>query len=418
MRVVVIGAGVIGVATAYYLYQNGHQVVVVDRNRQPALGTSFANGGLLTPSMPEPWNAPGCWRTLLTSLIRSDTPLKLHLREIPALLGWGSKFLWNSRSSLFQHNTQTNLQLALLSLRSMADIRLSTGIAYDAASRGTLRIFRDRDSQAVAIRNGSGLASFGLRYEPLSPSEVCAIEPMLAPIASDLVGGIRYPDDEVGDAQIFTSALTDYLRLKGVQFLFDKVVDSFVRTSGGEIAAIGCSPEHIEGDAFVIASGYQSPALTRWLGFDLPIRPAKGYSVTFATAPKNSALNIPVVDDDLHAAIVPIGEKIRLAGTAEFAGADLKISQARVRNLLHLMRSVLPEAEFEPAAGVAWTGLRPMSADGVPIIGRTPVSNLFVNTGHGHLGWTMAAGSGQLLAALINGDSLSLSAVPYGLERF
>lgn len=417
MKVLVIGSGLIGLTTAYFLQKRGHDVRVIERKQGPGRETSFANGALLTPSMPEPWNAPGSWRVLLTSLGRSDAALQLRLRALPSLGTWGLKFLRNSKPALFERNTVTNLHFALFSLKVMESLRRATQIDYGAAAPGTLKIFRSPGALQEAVTAADGLAREGLTFRQLSRADTIGIEPALTPIAGELAGALYYPIDEIGDAHRFCVALAEEARQQGVHFSFRTAV-SELEVRSGRVTAVVTGGERIVADQYVIAAGSYSTPLLRPLGIHLPVRPAKGYSVTFKPRESPGALQIPLVDDDWHAAVVPVSGTIRVAGTAEFAGFDLSLRPERVRNLVNLAQRILPRAGLDPATAKPWCGLRPMSVDGVPIIGQTPISNLWVNTGHGHLGWTMAAGSGQLLADLLSGEVPCVDPNAYSLARF
>jgi D-amino-acid dehydrogenase len=415
MKVTVIGAGLIGISTAYFLRLRGHDVTVIEREKGPGLQTSFANGALVTPSMPEPWNAPGCWRVLLGSLGRSDAPLRLRMDAIPGLTGWGIQFLRNSSPGRYQESCLRNLRLALFSLNVLQDLRRQTGIEYDCTARGSLRLFRNEETLHDALRAADPLLAEGLRLRRLSRAETIALEPALAPIGAQLAGAIHYAADETGDAHRFCNVLAEHATQRGVNFSFGTSV-SRLELGSGHIAAVQTDKGRLVTEQYVVAAGSYSTPLLRPLGLHVPVRPAKGYSVTF-DGPR-SALSIPIVDDGMHAVLVPVGNATRVAGTAEFAGFDLRLRPERIRNLTNLAQKILPHAGLDPATARPWCGLRPLSADGVPIIGPTPISNLWVNTGHGALGWTMAAGSGQLLAELLSRDTPSVDPEPYGLARF
>ena len=417
MKIVIVGSGLMGVATAYVLQQRGHRVVVLERQEGPGRETSYANGTLLTPSMPEPWNAPGCWQVLLGSLCRSDAALQLHWGTLPGLADWGVEFLRNSSIARFERNSLKNLRLALYSLKMTAAVRLQTGIEYARIARGTLRLFREPYSLNRADSTSHRWASEGLAFRTLSAPEAVDLEPALAPIVDELAGAIHYPNDESGDAYRFCVALAEAAGNLGVEFRFGSSVTSLAMRAGSVAGAV-TEHERISGDRYVVAAGSYSVPLLRHIGVRLPVRPAKGYSVTFQRVDARPLLRVPIIDDDFHAAVVPFGEGIRVAGTAEFAGYDLTLPSRRVRNLLRLLQQVLPQARFDPGAASAWCGLRPMSADGVPVIGRTPISDLFVNCGHGPLGWTMAVGSAHLLADVIDGSPASVEAADYELRRF
>jgi D-amino-acid dehydrogenase len=429
VKVVVIGAGLIGLTAAYFLRKRGHGVTVVDRQPGPGLETSFANGSLLTPSMPEPWNAPGCWRMLLTSLSRSDAPLQLRVRTLPSLSSWGIQFLRNSSARRYRENTVRNVRLALHSLRVMASIRQETHLEYGATARGTLKLFRSPAALDEAVTAaGRLLQPEGLRFQPLSRDATIALEPALEPIAGELVGAIHYLGDEAGDAYRFCVALAEHIRKMGVEFSFGTTVKALESSRDGKNITISRlardsrsadnDASSLEADHYLVACGSYSTGLLERLGIRLPVRPAKGYSVTFDVPPGGSVLKVPIVDDDMHAALVAVSNSIRVAGTAEFAGFDLTLRPERVRNVASLAQRILPRAGLDFATARPWCGLRPLSADGVPIVGRTPIENLWVSSGHGHLGWTMAAGSGQLLSELVSGGALSLDPAPYALSRF
>ena len=417
MKVIVIGSGLIGVTTAYFLRRRGHEVTVIDRKEGPGRETSFANGALLTPSMSDPWNAPGSWRVLLASLGRSDAAMQLRLRALPGLAGWGFTFLRNSRVATFERNALSNLRLAQYSLTLMQTLRQQTRINYGRAT-GSLRIFRDPTSLDHASALANRLSSEGLAFRRLSTAEAIELEPVLAPIANHVSGALHYAADETGDAYRFCVALADHARQQGVEFRFRTEVTSLELRSGQVMAAVS-RRERFAADRYVVAAGSYSTPLLRRVGVRLPVRPVKGYSVTIERSSSENLQRIPILDDQLHAVVVPLeGGAIRIAGTAEFTGYDLALSPARIHNLLGLLKEVLPRATFDPGTARPWCGLRAMSADGVPIIGPTRISNLFVNTGHGHLGWTLAAGSAQLLTDLICGDSPSVDAALYAPARF
>ncbi|MGH9643603.1 MAG: D-amino acid dehydrogenase [Terriglobales bacterium] len=417
MRILIIGAGVIGLTSAYVLRRRGHHVTVVDRAEGPGRETSFANGALLTPGMPEPWNAPGSWKTLLGSIARADAPLQLRLHALPNLLAWGFTFLKHSRKSLYERNTASNLRLALYSLTVMRTLRETERIEYGRVAIGALRIFRDAGAFSTARTAAQRLVAAGLGAEELSADETIDLEPALAPIKGSLTGTLYYRDDETGNAYQFCLSLAECLRSQGVEFRFRAVVTS-LETHLGEVTAVNVENARLTADRYVVAAGSYCTSLLQPAGIRLPVRPVKGYSVTFERLPAPDSLRIPIIDDHLHAVVVPLGGAIRVAGTAEFTGYDLSLPPARIDNLVRLLPQVLPYERLDLATGKPWCGLRAMSADGVPIVSPTPVRNLFVNTGHGHLGWTMAAGSAELLADLLEGKQPLLDARPYALERF
>jgi D-amino-acid dehydrogenase len=416
-KALIIGSGLIGVTSAYVLARRGFEVTVLERRDGAGEETSFANGALLTPSMPEPWNTPGSWRLLLKSLVRSDTPLKVRPSALPSLAGWGTAFLRNSSPGRYERNSFHNLTLALHSIARMEDLRRETGIEYGRAAPGTLRVFRDSAAFERAVSWAERLRCGGLEFHRLTAAETVRLEPALDPIRARLSGGIHYPVDEVGDAYKFCVAMAGHCARAGVELRFRTMV-SRLETRGNRVTGVICGGERLTADRYVIAAGSYTPSLLAPLGIRVPVRPAKGYSITVDRPAMEPPLRIPLADDDFHAVVVPLEGVIRVAGTAEFTGFDLSLPQARIRNLLTLLRQVLPQVRLEPGAVKPWCGLRPMSPDGVPIIGRTPLENLWINTGHGHLGWTMAAGSAQLLAELMSGGAPGIEPQPYALARF
>jgi D-amino-acid dehydrogenase len=323
----------------------------------------------------------------------------------------------NSTAARYERNTVKNLTIALHSLEVLASIRQETGIEYGFSSRGSLRVVRNPAALERALAWAEHLRAHGLTFRRLTGDEIVAMDPALAPIGHQLAGGIHYPIDEIGNAYKFTVGLADHARRSGVDFRFRTSVTG-IEMRQGKVAAVLSGGSRFTADCYVIAAGSYSPLLLKQLGIKLPVRPAKGYSITFEHSQLAPPFRQPVADDDFHAVVVPLEKVIRVAGTAEFTGYDLSLPEARIQNLVRLVNLVLPEGRFERAQAKPWCGLRPMSVDGVPIIGRTPIGNLWLNTGHGPLGWTMAAGSGQLLADLLTGGSPRVSADDYGLARF
>jgi D-amino-acid dehydrogenase len=417
VKALIIGSGLIGVTSAYFLARRGWEVTVLDRQDGPGQETSFANGSLLTPSMPEPWNAPGSWRVLLASIGRSDSPLQLRLKALPHLAGWGVRFLRNSSRERYESNCVKNLKLALHSLAVMRRLREEIDIEYGSAVSGTLRIFRDPAQLQRAIVWAERLKAEGVTYRLLTGSEVAAMEPALGPVSGQLAGGIHYPLDEIGNAYKFCVGLAEHARRAGVDFRFRTLVTG-IETRQGKITAVRSGDQEFTADSYVVAAGSYTPLLLKSVGISVPVRPAKGYSLTFERPSPDIPFRVPVGDDDFHAVVVPLEKVIRVAGTAEFTGYDLSLSEVRIGNLVKLVRQVLPTWALDPATAKPWCGLRPMSADGVPIIGPTPIGNLWINTGHGPLGWTMSAGSGQLLSDLLSGGSPAVNPGAYALARF
>ena len=419
MRVVVVGAGLLGLTTALFLKRHGADVVVVDRAEGPGAETSFANGGLLTPSMADPWNAPGILGQMMRWIGDESAPVLLRPQALPALGAWGVTFLRQSKPERFRENLLRNVRLANYTLSVMAGLRDEYDLAYDGACSGSLKLLRDEASLEQAIDMAESLASHGVRFEALDRTRTVAHEPALAPIADDIAGSLFFPDDERGDAHKFCRAIAALLRGLGVSLRFGLEVQS-LRRAGARLTGVVTSEGVLESDVYVVAAGSYSMPLLRPLGLRLPVRPAKGYSITVPAESWRQPPCLPVVDDALHAVVVPLGDRIRVAGTAEFAGFDRQLRPRRIDNLRYLLRQTYPRfsASLDPTQIQAWTGLRPMSADGVPLIGATSIGNLYLNTGHGHLGWTHAAGSAKGLADQIMGQRSAFDIGEYSPARF
>ncbi|MGH8244933.1 MAG: D-amino acid dehydrogenase, partial [Gammaproteobacteria bacterium] len=409
----------IGVSTAYFLGRMGHRVVVLDRREGPGLEASFANGGMVTPSQSEPWNTPGILFKLISWVGREDAPVLLRLSAMPSLLGWGTAFLRHSTEARFRRNVVKNVTLASYSQAILKDLRQNHGLHYDAAQRGTIRMYRDRHSQEHAAGLCNMLRDSGVGCEVLDSQGVIGKEPALAPARDKITGGIFFSGDESGDAYDYCSSLAALAAKHGAVFQFDAGVTGF-RMDGRRIRAVTGSFGELEGDRFVVAGGSESLLILKWLGLDLPVRPVKGYSLTLDVSAWDGRPLVPVIDDRFHIAVTPLTGRLRVAGTAEFCGFDLRLNADRIRNLSSFVADLYPQTAQFTAPGIssAWAGLRPYSCDGVPVMGPTRFENLFLNTGHGHLGWTMAAGSGKLIADLVSGNSPDLDLRPYQLDRF
>jgi D-amino-acid dehydrogenase len=415
----VVGGGLIGVTTAWYLAERGFQVTVLERREATALETSYANGGLVTPSQSDPWNGPGTFIHLLKWLGREDSPLLLRPRALPGLWRWGLKFLWASRAAPWWRSTEANLRLGLYSVAALGELRQRLGLEYESLSRGTLKVFRDPQAFERSVVLARSLAPLGLDYRALTAAEAAALEPLLEPIAARLAGAIHYPTDESGDAHLFTRALEKHAREAGVRFEFGRTVLGF-NTRQGHVTGARVGEGTLQADVYVLAAASLSPRLTRPLGLELPIYPVKGYSVTLPAAGWKRPLTLPLVDFEQKVVITPLGGRLRIAGTAEFAGYDDRLNPRRGANILRHALDLLPEiaAQTGHAEVQNWTGLRPMTPDGPPILGATPYPNLFLNTGHGPLGWTLGAGSARALADLMSGQPPELDLAPFSFARF
>jgi len=416
MRIAVLGGGVIGVTTAYYLARAGHQVTVTERQPAPAMETSFANAGEISPGYASPWAAPGIPWKAIRWLLMQHSPLVLRPTADPDMLSWLIALLGQCTSGRYAINKERLVRLSQFSRDRLIALRAETGIRYDERSRGTLQLFR---TQAQLDGTGKDLAvlrASGLPFETLDRAGCIAAEPGLAGARDPFVGGLRLPQDETGDCFKFTTALAALAAELGVDFRFGVTIQGLdhdgwrivrARTSAGPIAA----------DAYVVALGSWSPRLLRPLGLRLPVYPVKGYSIT---APIRDAALAPVstlLDESYKVAITRLGDRVRVGGMAEISGFSQDLPPRRRATLERSAGSLFPEAADLEAA-TFWSGLRPMTPDSTPVIGPTPLANLHLNTGHGTLGWTMACGSAHVLSDLISGRPPAIEATDLALARY
>ncbi len=417
MKVIVLGAGVVGVATAYYLARAGHEVVVVERRDGVGLETSFANGGQISANHTTPWATPGTPRKALRWLGRTDAPLLFHLRFDPALFAWLARFLANCTAERMRANIRRAMRLALYSRRELMALREREGLEYDQVTRGILHVFRSRTDLDEALPQVELMNRMGCVRHVIDVDECVDIEPALAPVQGSLVGGIYSPDDESGDAYKFTSALASLCEGLGATFRFGTPIRAIV-AEGGRIAGIETAAGRLSADAYVVAAGSYSPLLLKPVGVRLPVYPAKGYSVTIPIGGDGAgAPTVSLIDDEVKMVYSRLGNRLRAAGTAEFAGYDDSVNEPRARFLLAKAMSLFPHCG-DPARAEFWAGLRPATPDGSPVIGRTRYPNLFLNTGHGTLGWTMACGSGRVVADIVSGVEPEMAVDELSIDRF
>lgn len=418
MKVTIIGAGIIGVTSAYFLAKSGHEVEVIDRQNGPALETSFANAGMLTPSMADPWNSPGILFTVLKNIGNSHSGFLLRLKAIPSLIGWGIRFLLNSSKDRFINNMHKSAALSCYSLKILEKIRDELNLDYEGLQTGSVKIFRDPKSMDEYAKLATHLAKHNMRHQILSPDEVVYIEPSLEPIKDELCGGIYFPDDEAGNAYKFTCEMAEHAEKLGVKFRYGVTVKDVVK-NGTSIEKLITDHGDVISDRFVLCAGSFSYPLGKKLGLDIPVRPAKGYSISVPMDGWNRGPRMPIVDDGFHAAITPLGNVLRVAGTAELTGFDDALTAERIDNLYSFLDEIYHDLSLktDKAKVKEWSGFRPMTADGAPLIGKTTIDNLFLNTGHGPLGWTMACGSAQMLSDIMSGKETALNVKDYNLNR-
>lgn len=416
MRVLVLGAGVVGTAAAWYLAKAGHEVTVVDRQPGPGMETSFANGGQISPCHAEPWANPGVLPKVLKWLGRDDAPLLFRWgRWDPELWRWGLRFLLNCPAAPTARNMERALRVALYSRACLRELRAETGIAYDQRSQGILHVYRDAREFEHACAAAGLMQKWGLERLIKDRAGCLGTEPALAPVAQQLAGGILTPGDESGDAHKFTCTLAALAAEKGVTFRYGVTVRALIH-DGRRIAVADSDQGPLTADAFVLAAGSYSPLLARPLGLRLPIVPAKGYSITLP-ADGPAAPTVSITDDEHKMVYSRLGDRLRCAGTAEMTGYDTTLTESRWQLIRRHAQELFPQAgDFTKAE--PWTGLRPVTPDSVPLLGGTPYVNLFLDTGHGTLGWTMACGSGRVLADLVSGRQPEIDTAGLGLDRF
>ncbi len=416
MRVLVLGAGVVGVASAWYLRRHGHEVVVVDRQPAPAMETSFANGGQVSTSHAEPWANPAAPLKLLRWLGREDSPLLWRLRADAAQWAWGLRFLRECTPGRTRGNIVAILRLALYSRSLLKDLRPALGLEYDQEQRGILHFYTDKAGFEHAIPQAELMRRHGCDRVVKSAAECLAIEPALNHSTVPIVGGTYTADDESGDAYKFTHALAARAADSGVVFRFGASVEALAAEGGRVTGARLAGGENLTADAYVVALGSYSPLLLRPLGVRIPVYPAKGYSITVPLGDDgDTAPSVSLTDDDRKIVFSRLGDRLRVAGTAEFSGHDTTLNEVRCQALVERTRAIFPRL---PAGRVEfWAGLRPATPGNVPLIGVTGLSNLHLNTGHGTLGWTMACGTGRLLADLLSGKAPDIDPAPYSARR-
>ncbi len=417
MKICILGAGALGVLSAYELAKNGHDVTVIERAGEPARECSYANGGQLSYSHAEPWANPGVFLKLWKWMFQDDAPLVLRPRADIHMLRWGALFLLNCLPSRAHRHCEVMLRLGLYSKKMMAELMAETKVDFHFLSKGTLHVFDNQKSFDGARKHADFQRALGCDEQAMSPAECFTLEPTLAHTTKKLVGGMYAPIDESGDIHLFTKNLADYCaKTYGVRFLFNQKIARLHKNEDRitHVEIDGQHRDYVAGfDAYVMAMGSYSPIHLRQLGLYVPIYPMKGYSISFdasAYCPQ-----VSVTDDAAKQVYTLLGNRMRVAGTAEFAGYNEAVRSVRIDPLKRGMRELFPNAPMESLS--EWACLRPSTPDGPPIVGKTPIRNLFMNTGHGTLGWTQGAGSARLLADIIDGRPTSIPLSGLDIER-
>ncbi len=404
MRVLVLGAGVVGVAAAWYLAADGHEVTVVDREEGPARETSWANGGQVSASYAEPWANPGAPRKVWKWLGQEDAPLLFRFRADWQQWRWGLQFLIECLPGRTRRNTVQCLRLALYSRECLRALRAETGVEYDGLQRGILQYYTDPHDFEHGVEAADLMREYGCDRIVKTPDECVAIEPALAPSRGRLAGGIYTATDESGDAQRFTAGLAALAAERGVRFVWHTSVEA-IETQGGAVSAVRVRQsergvERVQADAYVVALGSYSTFVLRPIGVPCLVYPAKGYSATIPVQGHREAPFVSLTDVARKIVITRLGERLRVAGTAEFNGYDTSLNDVRCAALVERIFDIFPNVG-EREGITFWAGLRPATPSNVPLLGRTKYRNLYLDTGHGTLGWTMACGSGRAIADLV-----------------
>lgn len=408
MKVVVMGAGVIGVTTAYYLAKGGAEVTVLDRQIGPGLETSYANAGELSYGMTSPWAAPGIPLKALKWLFMKRRPLFIWPLISPTMWMWGLQMLQNCNEDRYRINKSRMVRISNYSRDALPDLIAETGIDYDGRAQGTLQLFRTEKQLKGSLADQEILAEFDSPFEVLDPEGCIAVEPALAGVRGKFVGGLRLTADRTGDCRMFTVALAEKCAEIGVEFQYGQSIRG-IAIENGRVAGVDTEVAgRITGDRYVCALGSYGPRVLNPIGVKLPVYPVKGYSVTLPVTSDAQAPQSTIMDETHKVAITRLGDRIRVAGTAEIAGYSNRLGPHATDTVRYVINDLFPEGgDLSKAEG--WTGLRPMTPDGTPVLGPSRYDNLFLNTGHGTLGWTMACGSGRAVADVVLGREPEIS---------
>ena len=418
MSTLVLGAGVTGITTAYYLAKAGHKVTVIERQPGAALETSFANGGQISACHTEPWATPATLLKIIKWLGRDNAPLKFRLKADPKLWSWCAKFLMNCTQSRALINTERMLRIALYSRDQLSKLKIDTGITYDQLNKGILHIYNDTGELAAASGRMQTMNDLGLERHALDTAACVALEPALKSAAGNnlISGGIFTHSDESGDAHSFTMALAKLCAGMGVEFHYNSPIKRLI-VKDGCFKGLETEIKTFEAKSCVVALGSYSPLVLKPLGINLPVYPAKGHSVTLSVTNSKEAPSVSLIQDELKLVYSRLGNRLRIAGMAEIAGYNTDVDDGRSQFILKSALALFPDCS-SPEMAKFWSGLRPQTPDSVPVLGSTKIDNLYLNTGHSTLGWTMACGSGKVLADLISGRKLEVDLRGLELSRF
>lgn len=416
MKVLVLGGGVIGVSCAYYLAKAGHEVELVDRQSGPALETSFANAGEVSPGYSSPWAGPGVPVKAIKWMLMQHSPLVIWPLLDPAMWRWGAMMLANCTERAYALNKSRMVPIAEYSRDCLKALRAETGIAYDDRAQGTLQLFRTQKQLDGIGGDVAVLKQYGVPFEVLDREGFCRVEPALKHTQHKFVGALRLPNDETGDCFKFTNRLAEMAAALGVQFRWNTRIEA-LQVGGGTITGVHTDAGLLRADRVVLALGSYSPKLLQPVGIRVPVYPVKGYSITVPITDPAGAPESTIMDETHKVAVTRLGDRIRVGGTAELAGYSLNLREPRRATLNHVVTDLFPHGG-DVAQAEFWCGLRPMTPDGTPIVGTSPVKHLLLATGHGTLGWTMSAGTGRVIADLVSGRQPDIDIAGLNVARY
>ncbi len=416
MKVVVLGSGVIGTSIAYYLAKSGHEVEVIDRQAGPALETSFANAGEVSPGYSSPWAGPGVPVKAIKWMLMRHSPLVIWPMLDPNMWRWGLSMLANCTEKAYAINKSRMVPIAEYSRDCLKELRAETGIAYDDRAQGTLQLFRTQAQLDGIAKDVEVLKDYKVPFEVLDREGFVKAEPALKLTQDKFVGALRLPGDETGDCFKFTNRLAEMAEALGVKFRYNTSIDG-IEVIGGKVSGVRTSAGTLTADHYVTALGSFTPQLLKPIGIHIPVYPVKGYSITVPITDANFAPESTIMDESHKVAVTRLGDRIRVGGTAELAGFDMTLRESRRETLNHVLTDLFPKGG-DVSKATFWCGLRPMTPDGTPIVGPTPYPNMLLATGHGTLGWTMAAGTARVIDDLISGRKPEIALDGLAMDRY
>lgn len=416
MKIAILGSGVIGTTAAYYLSRAGHEVTVIERQSGPALETSFANAGEVSPGYSAPWAGPGVPIKAIKWMLMYHSPLVIKPMLDAAMWRWGAAMLRNCTEARYRANKARMVRLAEYSRDCMVQLRADTGIRYDERTQGTLQLFRTQKQLDGIGKDVEILQQYKVPYQVLDRAGYLQYEPALADVQDKFVGALRLPGDETGDCFIFTNEIAKLAQGMGTQFKFNTAIERLV-VEGGKLQGVQTSQGLVQADVTLLALGSYSTAMLQAVGVRIPVYPVKGFSITVPISNAAKAPESTIMDETHKVAVTRLGDRIRVGGTAQLSGFDLRLDAGRRKTLEFVVTDLFPQGG-DVAQASFWTGLRPMTPDGTPILGPTAIQGLWLATGHGTLGWTMAAGTGRLMADWMGGRKAEIDTEGLTIDRY